>query len=129
MEYRKLLRKSPNKAPRFRRAPAEERTADGHVFDSKAEAGRYGELKIEQKANEVGWLVLQPVFILAGVQYKADFMYLRWLQYQVWFKIVVEEVKPRIKDKKTRREFLRAWKRNAAQMKELHHLDVELVER
>lgn len=60
---------------------------DGHTFASKAEAKRYGELLMLQKAGEIRGLVLQPRFplyvqtnvvkddpILVGT-YVADFAY------------------------------------------------------
>jgi hypothetical protein len=60
---------------------------DGIKFDSKAEAGRYVELKMLQKAGEISGLTLQPAFILQepfkhpqhgsqrGIFYRADFKY------------------------------------------------------
>ena len=60
---------------------------DNHKFDSIKEAGRYNELKLLQKANEISHLELQPKFLLAeGFKYKnkryqainyiADFQYI-----------------------------------------------------
>ena len=37
---------------------------DGHTFASKAEAKRYGELRMLEKAGKIESLELQPVFIL-----------------------------------------------------------------
>lgn len=39
---------------------------DGVVFDSKAEAEYYSQLKIMQRANEVKYFSLQPKFLLQG---------------------------------------------------------------
>jgi hypothetical protein len=61
---------------------------DGHTFDSKAEARRYGELKLQQRAGEIFDLEMQvpiplqgrdgPLLSPAGrvLKYKADFTYL-----------------------------------------------------
>jgi hypothetical protein len=42
----------------------EERTMDGHVFDSLAEMGRYVELRMMEKAKAIKELVLQPSFVI-----------------------------------------------------------------
>jgi hypothetical protein len=74
---------------------------DGITFDSKAEAKRYGELLLLQKAGEIRELELQPEYVLVypfvyqgkkycGVKYRADFRYriIRGIQ-----GIIVEDVK------------------------------------
>ncbi len=54
---------------------------DGISFASKAEAKRYGELKLLERAGEITKLELQPKFALVGIgatkicQYRADFSY------------------------------------------------------
>lgn len=60
---------------------------DGIVFDSKAEAGRYQELKLLQAGGVISGLKLQPAFVLLdsfrdrdgkrhqAVKYVADFQY------------------------------------------------------
>jgi len=55
---------------------------DGHTFDSKAEAKRYQELKLLEKAQEIFNLELQPKFTLVpktkkrrAITYTADFAY------------------------------------------------------
>ena len=59
---------------------------DGIVFDSKAEARRYGELKLMEKAGEIHKLKCHPRYVLLepftvkgiryrGVTYEADFSY------------------------------------------------------
>jgi len=57
-------------------------SVDGIVFDSRAEARRYSELKLLEKAGEIHRLELQPKFILVpktkkrrAVTYTADFAY------------------------------------------------------
>lgn len=72
---------------------------DNIKFDSKAEANRYIELKMLEKARKISDLELQPKFILQekyinnkgekvrAITYKADFCYLEGN------KIVVEDVK------------------------------------
>jgi len=83
---------------------------DGYTFDSKAEARRYGELKLLQEAGEITDLVVHPVFVLQpafrdfrdeefgdfrggrgkyyrAITYAADFQYLECGQ------TIVEDVK------------------------------------
>ena len=64
---------------------AMKQTVDGITFDSKKEATRYGELKLLQRASEIGglrWQVEFPLTVLAtdgelvGIGcYVADFVY------------------------------------------------------
>lgn len=56
---------------------------DGILFDSKAEAQRYTELKLLERAGKISHLILQPPFKLIekskygrDIYYYADFMYL-----------------------------------------------------
>lgn len=71
---------------------------DGITFDSKAEARRYGQLKLLERAGAIQGLTLQPVFVLIpsvtvqgrkrpAIKYKADFQYIEGE------KRVVEDVK------------------------------------
>ncbi len=72
-------------------------TVDGVTFDSKAEARRYSELKLMEKASDIQGLELQPIFDLLasdGVhrpvylgKYVADFRYYRGMEE------IVEDVK------------------------------------
>ena len=73
---------------------------DGHTFDSKKEARRYGELKLLVKAGKIKDLKLQPKFeliptirtedeTLRKVSYYADFRYVDVES----GKIIVEDVK------------------------------------
>ena len=53
---------------------------DGHVFDSKAEARRYGELRLMQKSDDIADLRIHPIFplVVNGTKissYVADFRY------------------------------------------------------
>ena len=61
---------------------------DGHKFDSKKEANRYLELKLQQKTGYISNLELQPEFILQdsfksggkayrAIKYIADFRYIK----------------------------------------------------
>ena len=64
---------------KFRNVPTE---VDGIRFDSRAEARRYGELKLLERAGEIHGLTLQPLYVFEfnGVKigsYKADFRYER----------------------------------------------------
>lgn len=65
---------------------ARKTVVDGITFDSRAEATRYTELKLLERAGEITSLVLQPEFELIpgytkngkkvrSVKYRADFMY------------------------------------------------------
>lgn len=47
-------------------------TVDGHKFDSKREAERYGELKLLAQAGEITGLVLQPSFEVIPKQRRDD---------------------------------------------------------
>lgn len=61
---------------------------DGHIFDSKAEADYYCELKLRQRANDFLVFKMQPEFVLQdaftdnqgtkhqAIKYRADFMIL-----------------------------------------------------
>lgn len=62
---------------------------DGIKFRSKAEARRYGELKLLRRAKEVKYFLMQvPFHLPGGVKYVCDF-------YVVWTdgKVTVEDVK------------------------------------
>jgi Protein of unknown function (DUF1064). len=61
---------------------------DGHTFDSKAEAARYRELQIMQRAGAIKSFSIQPSFVLSeGIRYRPDFIV--WDGQTVW----VEDVK------------------------------------
>lgn len=60
---------------------------DGHIFDSAAEARRYRELRLLERANVIEGLKLQPEFILQpaykrngkriqAIKYRGDFLYI-----------------------------------------------------
>lgn len=76
---------------------------DGRRFDSKAEARRYGDLLLLQRAGEIRDLECQPEYVLVypfthqgkkyrGVKYRADFRY-RTTTKLVPSETVVEDVK------------------------------------
>jgi len=65
---------------------AKKTIVDNITFDSKKEAGRYGELRILERAGEITDLVCQPVYVLQEgfiyrgrkiqpITYRADFSY------------------------------------------------------
>ncbi len=99
-------------------------SVDGHTFDSKAEARRYGELKYLQRAKVIRDLELQPIFVLQekfkkngkthrAITYRADFRY-----YDVAKKkVVVEDVKG-----KMTKDFRIKWK-----LFEKRYRDLELT--
>lgn len=82
-------------------SPVADRTIDGIRFDSKAEASRYSELVMLEKAGVIADLERQPEFVLVppyttragekirGVKYRADFRYLRKSDNRM----IVEDVK------------------------------------
>lgn len=85
-EYRTLAR-----SRKYRNEPVE---VDGIRFDSKAEARRYGELKLQERNGWIRDLELQPVYpiVVNGhrvATYKADFKYFDCQG----FETVVEDVK------------------------------------
>lgn len=79
---------------------------DGYTFDSKAEARRYGDLRLLEKDGQISGLEVHPKFILQPsfsymgkrirqITYTADFKYIELPQRKGWGvrKIVVEDVK------------------------------------
>lgn len=71
-------------------------TVDGHTFASKAEAKRFAELKMLEKAGEIDGLEIQPEFPLnvRGVKlgvYRGDFAYWTRIDGQRWR--ILEDVK------------------------------------
>ena len=67
----------------------ERTTIDGIIFDSKAEAERYGELVLLQRAGIIRSLTTHPPFeLIPRVKYEADFAYIDELG-----RSVVEDVK------------------------------------
>ena len=75
---------------------------DGITFASKAEARRYAELKLLEKAGQIEYLTLQPRYDIYSMKfndmpikigfYKADFRYFALLPSYEW-KCIVEDVK------------------------------------
>ena len=72
---------------------------DGITFDSKAEARRYGSLKMLEKGKRITRLELQPRFKLYGknggyiCEYRADFQYFELDANGVAIGMVIEDVK------------------------------------
>lgn len=71
---------------------------DGHIFDSKAEADRYCELKLLEKAHIIHGLEIHPSFILQE-HFKHEGVWERAITYEADFKytesgrVIVEDVK------------------------------------
>lgn len=60
---------------KYQTAPREERTADGIVFASKSEAGRYLELKSLRSGGAVRFFLRQvPFHLPGGTRYLLDFL-------------------------------------------------------
>jgi hypothetical protein len=98
---------------------------DGYTFDSRAEAKRYGELKLLQKAGEIIELKVHPAYRLeiGGkliATYKPDFEYKRWLPCSMWGR-TIEDVKS--KPTAAKRDFILIKKL----MKAIHNIDVEVI--
>jgi hypothetical protein len=85
-------------AGRYRVGSKEARTVDGIVFDSKAEANRYRELRLMERIGAISDLERQPEFEIIpafeyrgkkerAVKYRADFRYCENGQ------VVIEDVK------------------------------------
>ena len=74
-EYRAQIAGKP-KAAKQSKYNAVKTVSDGVTFDSKKEATRYQELKLLQKAGEIGEIVIQYSFTLPGnIRYRCDFLY------------------------------------------------------
>lgn len=74
------VKKLPSRRRRnkYNVAPKSERTVDGIVFASKAEAECYRQLWILQQSGAIQWVIRQPSFDLpGGITYRADFL-VRW---------------------------------------------------
>lgn len=112
---------------RFKRSEPSKRTEDGITFDSIAELKRYRELKLLRAKGDVKWFIRQPLFDLAGVKYRADFLVVE-PDVRGGVTISVEEVKGKYKGR-FRTEALRTWTRNVKQVREIYGIDVELIER
>lgn len=111
---------------------------DGIRFASKAEARRYGELKLLQKTGEIRRLAVQPGFDLAvhGVefiptglpsligQYRGDFFYERLNKAQSWGEAIWERVVEDVKSPATRTALYR-WK--VKHLKAQYGIDVREV--
>ncbi len=90
---------APAKTNKYRVSAAAARTINGIRFDSAAEARRWGELKLLERAGEIARLSRQPEYVLIealldsdgkkqrAIKYIADFRYL------LNGRIVVEDVK------------------------------------
>jgi len=99
-------------------APAADRTAHGHVFDSKAEMTRYYELAMLERAGEIKGLELQPAYELVpayttrkgekvrAMVYRADFRYLRLRDNR----IIVEDVKGKATEAYKLKKKLLLWR-------------------
>ena len=70
-EYRNYINRKEKKG-KYRNQKTE---VDGHVFDSKAEADRYSNLKLMERSGLIKGFMIQPSFYLtAGIRYRADFL-------------------------------------------------------
>lgn len=128
---------APKPSPKLRLAKrnkyrAVKTVVDGIRFDSKAEAKRYGELKLLEKAGKIISLAVHPKYDLTvnGVliaTYKADFSYQQLraaytlTQACQWWQECVEDVKSA--PTASRRDFILIRKL----MKAIHGIDIELI--
>lgn len=109
-QYREATKWRPRK---YRNTPT---VVDGFRFDSKAEARRYGQLKILRAAGEVLWFTRQVPFHLPGqTRYVADFL------------IVWADRPPTVED--VTGVMTTVKKLKLRQVREIHGVDVQLVTR
>lgn len=107
--------------------------ADGIMFDSQAEADRWAELRLLERAGEIENLRPRPRWVLQlaftrpdgrkvrAIIYEADFSYLEDGQ------LVVEDVKPAWTGRKDRA--WRVFRLKAKLLLYTHGIDVQVVER
>ena len=125
----------------FARSKPADRTWGGVTYASKGEMEFAKKLAIERAGNPGMWYVRQPIFDLAGVKYRPDFLVVRPFRYLthdftpdggrifgLGEETTLYEIKPWIKNDRFRAEALRRFKRDAAQVKALWGVDVVLVE-
>jgi len=75
-EYREQLANKGTKTGKRSKYNAKRTITDNITFDSQKEAKRYQQLKLLQKAGEIGEIVLQHPFSLpGGITYRCDFLY------------------------------------------------------
>jgi hypothetical protein len=94
---------------------------DGHTFDSKAEAKRYGELKLLERAHKIRRLQVHPRFDIHVngrpiTRYTADFLY-----EDIYSREYVEDVKS--EPTAAKRDFKLVCKL----MKAVHGIDVQVI--
>lgn len=99
---------------------------DGYLFDSKAEARRYGELKMLEMGGHIIGLRVHPVwkFEVNGVtvgSYEADFAYQDQPHLTAGGTLKVEDVKSEVTER------LSAFQMKRKLMKALYGIDVEVV--
>jgi hypothetical protein len=110
---------------KVRRQPqAKKVRVDGYVLDSKAEARRYGELRLQEAAGQIKELEVHPTYdlVVNGYRigkYTVDFRYRRDGQ------VIVEDVKGGAKSDPN----LRAVRLKIKLVRALYGVDVELVHR
>lgn len=131
--------KKPGRS-RFARSKPEDRTWGGVTYASKGEMELAKQLERERLKKPGIWWVRQPVFDLAGVQYRPDFLVVRPANVLVptgndfeFFlnprsAVTVYEIKPALKPGRFRDEALRTFRRNQAQVQALWGITVELIE-
>lgn len=70
-DYKKYLERGAGER-KYRNQKTE---VDGHIFDSRAEADRYEELKLLVRSGEIKGFAIQPSFFLSpGIRYRPDFL-------------------------------------------------------
>jgi len=75
-EYREQLANKGTKTGKRSKYNAKRTIVENITFDSQKEANRYQQLKLLQKAGEIGEIVIQYSFTLpGGIIYRCDFLY------------------------------------------------------
>lgn len=109
--------------PRVRKQPrAKKVRVDDVVLDSKAEARRYGELRLQEKAGQITDLEVHPTYELVVNGYRIG-KYTVDFRYKRDGRMVVEDVKGGAKSDPN----LRAVKLKIKLVRALYGVDVELV--
>lgn len=98
-------------------------TVDGMRFDSQKEADYYGELKLRQKAGDILWFNVKPLFPLPGnTKFRPDFQF-----QESGGTVRVIDVKG--VDKKTGKVITKSdgFSIRCRQLKEIYDLTVEII--
>lgn len=83
---------------------AKKTIVDGTKFDSKKEAARYGELKLQMHVGIISNLTLQPEFVLQD-SFRYENKTIRAIKYRADFRYITSEGRDTIEDVKPSKRF------------------------